>query len=198
MIVQTHLSKSWLRRQIIASIALIALGGWFYYDGWIAYPRRDARYDQFTEWETAGKTPDEMKALARERGWPEEKPEKKYGPTYIAWQIYLGHVAVAGGILAAAWLVISMRQKLSCDATTIFGVNGERVPFSAITEIDLRKWDSKGIAYAAFEDHGKTGRLTIDDYKFTGAEAILDRAKASLAANPSEDLLPPTPHSQTS
>jgi hypothetical protein len=182
MDITTRVSKEWKKRQIIIASLLAALGGWFYYDGAIDYPRKNVRYDQFTAWEAEGKTAEQTEALARERGWPAKKPEKRYSDSYLVGQFVMGHASVAGALAAAVWLALAFRRSPSADAEAAYGANGTRVPFAAIREIDRRKWENKGIAYALYEIGGRRGRLTLDDYKYQGAEAIIRRAEEAIAA----------------
>jgi hypothetical protein len=64
----------------------------------------------------------------------------------------------------------------------VTGASGERVPLDSIVEMDRRKWQSKGIAYAIYEEGGKRKRLTLDDHKFLGCEAIILEAEKRIAA----------------
>jgi len=58
--------------------------------------------------------------------------------------------------------------------------------------MDRRKWVSKGIAYALYEENGKKRRLCLDDHKFAGCEAIIKEAESRIAARTAA-LTPPIP-----
>ena len=40
------------------------------------------------------------------------------------------------------------------------------MPFSAITGVGKKQWDSKGIARVRYEIDGRRGQFVVDDYKF--------------------------------
>ncbi len=61
--------------------------------------------------------------------------------------------------------------------------NRETVHLDTIVDMDLRKWASKGIAYAIYEKDGKRRRLCLDDHKFVGCEAIILEAERRIAAS---------------
>jgi hypothetical protein len=78
------------------------------------------------------------------------------------------------------------------EGDLITGASGEQVHLDSIIDMDRRKWASKGIAYAIYEEGGKQKRLTLDDHKFLGCEAIILEAEKRIAARaaaqaPAED-----------
>jgi hypothetical protein len=52
----------------------------------------------------------------------------------------------------------------------------------SIVEIDRKKWEKKGIAYAIYDEAGKQKRLTLDAHKFEGCEAIILEAERRIKA----------------
>jgi hypothetical protein len=68
------------------------------------------------------------------------------------------------------------------DGDIITGAGGETVHFDSIVEMDRRKWENKGIAYAIYEKDGKRRRLCLDDHKFIGCEEIILEAERRIAA----------------
>jgi len=182
MNVVTTLSSSWLKRQALATLALFAIAGWFYYDGYVAYPEQTRRFDAWEQWEKAGKTTEERAALASESGWKPEKPEKRFSNAYLKGQIWLGHLMLLCGVGSGTWLILSRKQKLTSDDEAFIAINGQRIAYSAVNSIDRTKWEHKGIAYAMCEINGKKTRITLDDYKFIGAEDIVKRAEQEIAS----------------
>jgi hypothetical protein len=178
---QATLSKTWKNRQTIISVALIALGAWFFYDGAIGFPKKNVRFRAHRELVEQGRE-SEWAALAQKNGWPPHAPEKEYKPVDLKGQFVLGGASAVAGLIALGLLVKSLGQQLRSDDEGICGASGRRVPFSAITGLDRSKWESKGIVFALFEINGRKGRLMLDDYKFAGAEAIIKQAEEQLAA----------------
>ena len=65
---------------------------------------------------------------------------------------------------------------MSADAKSLITEGGTRVLFSSVFEIDTRKWDKKGLAYARYRnEHGAEKRAVIDDLKYKEADEILER-----------------------
>jgi hypothetical protein len=178
---QAKLSKTWKNRQVILSIALLALGAWFIYDGAIGFPKKNVRFRAYHELVVQGRE-SEWAALAEKNGWPARVPEKEYKPVDLKGQFVLGGVCVAASLFAAGLLLAGMRQRLRCDDEVVYGATGRRVPFSAITGLDRRRWESKGIMVALYEVDGRKGRLMLDDYKFAEAEGIIHQIEERLAA----------------
>jgi hypothetical protein len=178
---QASLSKTWKNRQIIITVALIALGAWFFYDGAIGFPKKNVRFRAHRELVEQGRE-GEWKALAEKNGWPAAVPHKEYKPVDLKGQFALGGATTLAGLLALGLLVKSLGQQLRSDDEAVFGADGRRVPFSAITGFDRSKWESKGIMVALYDEDGRKGRLVLDDYKFAGAEAIIKQADERLAA----------------
>jgi hypothetical protein len=180
MLLETNLSKTWKKRQGFIALFLVAVSLWFFYDGAIHYPKLNVRYDRFKELEREGRDR-EWPEIAAQNGWPRKVPEKRHTDVDLAGQFTFGGICLAGGLAAAAWFFLSARQRLFADEESIHSIDGRVVRFDQITAIDRRKWESKGIAYAIYSDGGTSKRLTLDDYKFEGAEAIIARAEARLS-----------------
>ncbi len=161
---------------------------WFAYDGYIAWPAEEARYqtlvtltadiveegDKLTD-----KNPDVKQAWERYAAENDLKPKvpKHRSEGDLAGQrgIFMGFAVI--GLIFTAWVVLQHRKSVRADGEIITGPNGETVNFDQITETDRRKWNTKGIAYAIYEEGGKKRRVCLDDHKFLGAEAILLEAE---------------------
>lgn len=181
MEIVTTLSRQWRNRILFQTVFFIGFGCWFYYDGAVGYPRHNDRLAQFAAAKARGEAA-EWRAFAEKQGWAGQDHPDPYTADDLKVQYVLGTICVVGGLLALAWFLVSRRQKLTFDGQTVCGVYGQRVALEAFVEVDKRKWDRKGIAYAFYEEDGKRRRLTIDDYKFVGGEDILQHVEARLAA----------------
>lgn len=156
----------------------LGLGLWFFYDGRIGFPHKNERFlarqqfkaEQVSEWE----------AYAKSRGWPKRVPDRLYKQADIVVQYVLGGLSCLGSG-AALWLLLKSRKSnIYSDAEAYYDENGRKVPFAAIVSIDKNKWDSKGIAILSYSDGKKTRKSVIDDYKYEGAEKILEQAEVIL------------------
>jgi hypothetical protein len=180
MAIETTLSKTWKKRQMLIACFLFAVSLWFFYDGGVQYPKQNVRYDRFKELEQSGRD-HEWPKVAGENGWPRKAPHKRFSQVDLAGQFFFGGLGLAAALAAGIWFVISSRQRLSADDQAIRRADGKVVPFDRIGQLDRRKWESKGIVYAVYDEGGREKRLTLDDYKFEGAEAIIRAAEAHLA-----------------
>jgi len=183
MEIVTTLSRQWRNRILFQAVFFIGFGFWFFYDGWIGYPRHNARLAEFAAAKARGEAA-AWRTFAEQKGWTGQEHPDPYTTADLRVQPVLGAICEAAGALALAWFLISRRQKLTFDGRTVCGVRGQRVALEAFVEVDKRKWDRKGIAYAFYEEAGRRRRLTIDDYKFAGGEEILKHIEERLAARP--------------
>jgi hypothetical protein len=193
MQVEARISKEWRRRMVLMGFMIYGSALWFLYDGYIAWPAEADRHVELlalTEELVAageavdGKDPAVERAWARlaaERKWSEKVPKNRTRGDLLGQRI-TGGIMLAGGLIFTAWVLWNHRRSVRCDGDLITGASGERVHFDQIVETDRRKWNSKGIAYAIYEANGRRRRLTLDDHKFLGAEAILLEAERRLAA----------------
>ncbi len=153
---------------------MAATAGWFFYDGLIRYPHLNRGHEKHVELERQGRA-DEWTELAAKEGWP-AKPQTE--PLDIGQQYFFGGFAGAIALGIGVWVLISIRRSVRSDADSVYGATGRRVPFDAVRRIDMRKWDSKGIAVLHYEQAGREKKLIVDDYKYEGAAVILDEIKA--------------------
>jgi len=89
---------------------------------------------------------------------------------------------LTGAVIFAAWIAWNHTRKVTAEGEVVVGASGERVELDWINKIDRRKWENKGIAYALYEEDGKPKRLTLDDHKFAGCEAIILEAEKRIKA----------------
>lgn len=197
MPIRTDISPKHLLR--IGLVGLFCTGAalWFLYDGLIGYPQwRDRGLDfvQFTE-----ENPDmeelelvnAWKERAAERGWPTEKPlykntGKPITEDQITEQFYY---AGAAGLIGAGFLIRLLRDKgrwIEAHDNGLRSNRGDDLQFSQITELNKKKWQSKGIARVRYQTNGSNKRMTLDDYIYDRdstreilrlVEANIDHAK---------------------
>jgi hypothetical protein len=193
MNVHARISKEWRRRMTIMALMLNGSGLWFCYDGFIAWPAEEQRYQQLVTL-TAGTLASDEKPTDKNpavvRAWstyaaanklPEKLPKHR-SPGDLSGQRTIGGIFMAFGLSFIGWVLLQHRKSVRAEGDVITGADGETVHLDSIVEMDRRKWDKKGIAYAIYEANGKRRRLCLDDHKFIGCEEIILEAERRIAA----------------
>ncbi|TAG32809.1 MAG: hypothetical protein EAZ36_01690 [Verrucomicrobia bacterium] len=178
---------------IFMFLMVFGLAAWFFSDGYIIWPAEGRRHVVFTEmaekWIAEGKGHDlkdpaiirAWEKYAKEQGWKTKVPKERTDGD-LAGQRWAAWVLTTISTVFAGWIIWSHTRSVRADGDMITGVCGEKVHLDSIVEMDRRKWADKGIAYAIYEVGGKRSRLTLDDHKFLGCEAIILEAESRMAA----------------
>jgi hypothetical protein len=193
MNVHARISKEWRRRMIFMFMMLFGSGAWFLSDGYYAWPaeaKRHAVFSRMAEKLIAEGRANDAKDPAVVRAWEKYAKEQKWKTKVpkertagdLAGQRWPGWIFFASSLVFAAWVAWNHKLSVRADGDIITGASGQKVHLDSIVEMDRRKWESKGIAYAIYEDGGKRRRLTLDDHKFHGCEAIILEAERRIAA----------------
>src|SRR5690606_34042505 len=88
-----------------------------------------------------------------------DPPEKAFDAGKIREQWIVFWICIALTLAAAFLLFRTMRRSIKADAEAITTQEGRRVPYSDLTLLDLRKWDTKGLAFADYEGESGKGRI---------------------------------------
>jgi len=172
---------------------IFGIAAWFLTDGYIIWPAEAERYEDLLvvkeELEAAGKSVQEdspeLKIAwgqrAREAGYSSKMPKERTEGA-IREQRVIGWALIVISAIFAGWIAWNHRLTIRAEGETVIGASGQRVQLDSITATDRKKWDSKGIAYAIYEEEGKEKRLCLDDHKFKGAEEILLEAERRIQA----------------
>jgi hypothetical protein len=193
MQVHARISKEWRRRMIFMFLMLFGSGVWFLSDGYFMWPAEAKRHEVFAE--LAAKLVEEGRAkdekdpgvvrawekLAEEREWPTKVPKPRTAGD-LAGQRWTGWIFLGASAIFAAWVAWNHTRSVRAEGDLVIGASGEQVNLDSIVEMDRSKWANKGIAYAIYEVNGKLRRLTLDDHKFLGCEAIILEAEKRMAA----------------
>lgn len=193
MNVHARISKEWRRRMIFMFLMLFGSGVWFLSDGYYAWPAEAKRHVVFKEMADKliaegqareAKDPAVVRAwekYAKEQKLPVKVPKERTAGD-LAGQRWPGWIFFITSLAFAAWVAWNHKLSVRAEGDIITGASGQKVHLDSIVEIDRRKWADKGIAYAIYEDGGKRRRLTLDDHKFLGCEAIILEAERRIAA----------------
>jgi len=197
MTLEARITPIWRKQKLFVAIFFIAFGGYFFWDGAIGYPRKNARYAEWkrfrdegrsSEWaafaEQKGWKADEWTRYVEEHGWKEPYPEVALGPGKITEQYVFGGLWTAIGLAILGYWAQQVRRVLKIDDAAVTSPAGTRVPFESITGLGLKKWDSKGLATVKYQVDGRAGSFVVDDYKYDTepAREILEEIKRRLEA----------------
>jgi hypothetical protein len=180
---EARITPVWKKTRLAMAVIFLGYGLYFYFDGWIGYPRSNERWTKHHEFEQAGKL-DEWKAFAASKGWVAEPPHKFYERKDIIGQFAFGSLCCIGGLVALAYWFSQVKRIVRTDDEAVYSPSGTRVPFGSIAGIGLKKWDSKGLATVRYQIDGRTGEFVLDDYKFDpdATKQIVEEIKARLEA----------------
>ncbi len=104
----------------------------------------------------------------RDRGLSASPSEHPYDAGKISEQWIVGGICAALAGAAAFFLVRTLRRSISADAEAITSQQGKRVCYSDLKTLDLRKWDTKGIAIIDYDGVSGKGRIRIDGLTYGG------------------------------
>ena len=164
---------------LLLTLFALGAGGWFFYDGYIGYPRQAERAREFQTFEREGRSA-EWPAHAASKGWRTDHPGDPKTEADFAEQKHYGLGGVILALALAGYWLWSEQRCIRLDGETITSPTGRQVRLDEIREVDRRRWDSKGIAVALYEREGERRRLIIDDYKYEGAVKILEEVDRRL------------------
>lgn len=188
MQVDARISKEWRRRMLFMFFMLFGIGAWFLSDGYIYWPNEAERYEAYSEIRDelieSGKAVDEESSsvqiawqrYAREADIRAKVPKERT-PNDIGEQRVIGWSMVTFSIGFALWIAWNHTRSVKAEGDIIYGASGEEVNINSIIDVDRKKWKNKGIAYGIYKVNGKRRRLTLDDHKFIGCEAIILEAE---------------------
>ena len=156
---------------------IMGFGIAFAYDGFHRYPKHNEMH--------------RLHVLEPEK-YPEDRPT--HSQTDINFQRVLAVVLPPAAVALLAWTLYRSRgaYRLSGDVLRVPG--HPDVPLANITQIDLSRWDRKGIAHLDYElAGGAKGRLTLDDFIYDRppTDQILDRIKAALGVRDDAEAAAP-------
>lgn len=120
---------------------------------------------------------DQMKSLqwkklwldySKSRGFDAEPPEKSYDARTIGEQWVFFWICLALSTGALFILLRTLRRSISVDGEAITTQQGRRIPFVDLKTLDLRKWETKGLAFIDYDGPSGKGRIRIDGLTYGG------------------------------
>jgi len=162
---EARITSVWYKQKLFVALFLLGIGAWFYWDGFVGYPRSNERFlvhQDLVKNDHEGDWP----AVAGQKGWTTEVPHKLYNAGEVRLQWICGTFASLLGIISLVYWFTQKSRILRTDDEAVYSPAGTRVPFQAITGLGKKKWEAKGLATVLYEIDGRTGRFVLDDYKF--------------------------------
>jgi hypothetical protein len=98
----------------------------------------------------------------------EKAPKKPFDAGKIREQIIVFYICLSLALLALFFLVRTMLRSLRADATALTTTTGKTIPYADMKTLDLRKWDTKGIAVIDYETTSGGGRIKLDGLTYGG------------------------------
>ncbi len=184
------ISKEWKQRILIICLALAGMGGWFIFDGLVAYPRNNEKAVVYFELrDRLGKDSPELKeawdAVRKERTWNDSTPKKIYSDGDLRTQLILGGLTLLGAGAVLVYFFKSLKTTTRMKNGIIFLPDGRQIEIAKVRAVSRKRWENKGIADLAWEpEPGKFEKFLLDDYKYIGAATILEEVEKTLGITP--------------
>ena len=159
---EARITKMWVQQKGIIPFLFLAYAAWFLWDGFIGYPRSNQRWDKHEELKA---NTAEWEKYCAGCGWKTEAPHRRMAPSDILGQFVVGGVTGAVGLFALLYWRRQKRTVVRSDEEGVTTSSGRRVPYSAITHVDKRRWKAKGLALVRYTVAGVNGQFTLDDAK---------------------------------
>ena len=195
------------KRMGILVLMLLGMGGYFFYDGIIGYPKNNAKVDKkdwfehefigsfdaakkdghLGEWIAEQKAKEmptgengeapKWATYAARNGWPEDI--KRYTTEEIDQQFWWAGAMALGGFVVLIKLLLDRRKTLVAKTDHMIMPGGAIVRYADAFRVDKRKWDIKALAYVFYRANGSEKKAVIDDLKYDGAGRVLERLLAN-------------------
>lgn len=105
---------------------------------------------------------------SKERGMDASPPEEPYDARKIREQWIVFGICLTLALSAAFILLRTMRRSIRADGEAITTQQGLRVPYADLKTLDLRKWETKGLAFLDYDGAAGKGRIRIDGLTYGG------------------------------
>ncbi len=103
-----------------------------------------------------------------QRGFPEIPAEQAYDKRKIDEQWVVFWICSVLALTSLFFLLRTLRRSIKADGEALTAADGRRIAYSDLRQLDLRKWDTKGIAYAHYEGASGSGKVRIDGLTYGG------------------------------
>jgi hypothetical protein len=101
-------------------------------------------------------------------GMPADPPEQPYDARKMREQWIGTWVCLALSLAALFVLLRTLGRSIRADGEALTTQKGLRIPYTDLRVLDLRKWDTKGLAYVDYDGSSGKGRARIDGLTYGG------------------------------
>ncbi|MEI6605440.1 MAG: hypothetical protein WCP35_09030 [Verrucomicrobiota bacterium] len=122
----------------------------------------------------------------KKRGINESVPEEPYDTRKINEQWVVFWICSSLTLTIGFFLLRTIRRSIVADPLALTDQRGRRVPYTDMQFLDLRKWDTKGLAFVTYAGASGNGRIRIDGLTYGGfrkeddepAEKLMQRLRS--------------------
>lgn len=186
MKVEAKVTRVWRDRMFIVFIFFAGSAAWFFWDGFYAYPKQQEAASAYESFKISAGTEEiseeQWADYAMEHGFDTDIPGEAKTDGEIMAQVYIGIAFVFISLGYLVWFIRECVRVIYADDDCFWAADGRKVAYESVVGLDMRKWKNKGIAYAVYEENGKTKRVILDDYKYAGAEIIVKECERHILA----------------
>ncbi|MFG0329504.1 MAG: hypothetical protein ACF8PN_06335 [Phycisphaerales bacterium] len=190
MAIETRLATSYWIRKAIFAVALLVVGVWSTYDGWVKYPaevERFAEYRRFLDLEqerlNMNLTPDEARELealeqslgVSEPDFEKRKPKERSELDVLVQRVVAGLCFLFAAVVIVTWVISARKKYLYKDDGTLEAPEGTFPP-TRQTGLDKTRWMSKSIAMLEIDGGPRveSGQaVKLDAWIYAGMEEII-------------------------
>ena len=157
------LNREFAIRHLFVTALLLAMGGWFAYDGYVTYPSMtpEALYEKIEHSQPASH---EAAVKVYENAIPRQKQ-------------FMG-LCIVGALIVGLGVLKAWRVSFEYDEAG-FVWNGRRMALSDIESVDESQWKKKGI----LKVKTRCGRITLDAWHNTGVDGFYEIVRAQQSKN---------------
>ena len=105
---------------------------------------------------------------SKQRGIDATPKEEPYDARNIREQWIVCWICLALATTAAFFLIRTLGRSMAADDEAVTTPQGRRIPYSDIKSLDLRKWETKGLAFLDYDGTAGKGRVRIDGLTYGG------------------------------
>lgn len=121
-------------------------------------------------------------------GMSNKVAEHPFDAGKIREQIIVFYICLALALAALFILIRTSRRSIRADSEALTIANGHRIPYASLKTLDLRKWDTKGIALIEHDDPSGSGRARLDGLTYGGFKREADQPAERLMARIRENF----------
>ena len=105
---------------------------------------------------------------SKERGFPSDPSDEPYDARKIGEQWVVFWICLVLTLGTGFVLLRTLRRSIAADDQGVTTQQGRRIPYADLKTLDLRKWDTKGLAFIDYDGSAGKGRIRIDGLTYGG------------------------------